>query len=74
MAAHICTSFPTIMIPAAMEDFLQPLRVNDEVILQLSREFAIVFQQLCAESKEMFLPTPISESLLRPVEGGGRGR
>jgi len=50
-----------------LDEFLEPLRVTNEVVHQLSREFYSTFKKLAAESKDMFLSTPISESILRPA-------
>jgi hypothetical protein len=58
----------------SLDDFLQPLRITDEAVLVLSRELYIKFSELSTKSDNQFLPTPISESLLRRVDGADRGR
>lgn len=35
---------------------------------------ALNFKELAARSTEQFLPTPISEALLRDIDGNDRGR
>lgn len=60
--------------PVSIEDFLAPLRIDDETVLELSREMSRTFVELSANSDTQFLPTPISESLLRRVNGADRGR
>ncbi len=52
-----------------MDAFLRPLAVTAEAVHRLSREFRSTFEQLAAESTTMFLSTPISEAILRPVVG-----
>lgn len=54
------------MAASALDDFLQPLAIDDKTVLELSRELASAFRILSAESLDQFLPTPISESVLRP--------
>ena len=58
----------------SLDEFLRPLRVDNDIIRTLSREFVQNFRQLSAESLDQFLPTPISESILRPITGSDRGR
>lgn len=60
--------------PPSIEDFLKPLQIDDDTILKLSRDLASTFKELSAKSENQFLPTPISESLLRHVNGADRGR
>ena len=50
-----------------LDAFLQPLAIDTRTVLQLSRELASTFGTLSAESLDQFLPTPISESILRPA-------
>ena len=54
------------MTLTTLDEFLQPLAVGTELLLELSRELAATFRTLSAESLDQFLPTPISESVLRP--------
>ena len=62
------------MAAADLCDFLRPLHIDDRIALDLSRDMAAVFRHLSAESQQLFLPTPISESMLRPVDGLDHGR
>ncbi|KAL2177632.1 uncharacterized protein P884DRAFT_199753 [Thermothelomyces heterothallicus CBS 202.75] len=55
------------MATPSLDDFLRPLAVDLETVLKLSRELESTFGQLSAESSDQFLPTPISESVLRPA-------
>lgn len=57
-----------------LEAFLQPLHVDVERCHELSQLFLQNFTHLAAESLDQFLPTPISESILRPVADHGHGR
>jgi len=56
-----------------IESFLQPLYVDILKIHSLARAFAITYEKLAAESLDQFLPTPISDSILRP-DGDEKGR
>ncbi|CAK7237855.1 hypothetical protein SBRCBS47491_010176 [Sporothrix bragantina] len=49
-----------------LEAFLEGIRVDDERVYKLSREFSSTFSHLAAESMDQFLPTPITESILLP--------
>ncbi len=64
----------TSVTATGIDEFLKPLRVNSDLLYQLSQEFTANFKHLAAESTDQFLPTPISESLLRPVGRNHRGR
>lgn len=57
----------------SLDDFLQPLRITDDVLLNLSIELYDKFLMLSNKSDNQFLPTPISESLLRR-DNADRGR
>lgn len=57
-----------------MTDFLRPLAIDTDLVLRLAKELTSTFRQLSDESETQFLPTPISESILRPVAGKERGR
>lgn len=57
-----------------IEEFLAPLHIDDQIVLDLSREMSKTFTELSAKSETQFLPTPISESLLRRVNVADRGR
>ncbi|CAK7213333.1 hypothetical protein SEUCBS140593_001803 [Sporothrix eucalyptigena] len=60
-----------------LEAFLEWIRVDDERVYKLSREFSSNFTRLAAESMDQFLPTPITESILLPFskkdKNQGRG-
>jgi hypothetical protein len=49
-----------------LEDFLQPLRIDIPKIHSLTRAFCTTFARLALQSTDQFLPTPISDSVLRP--------
>ncbi|KAI1118836.1 MFS general substrate transporter [Nemania sp. NC0429] len=57
-----------------LEHFLSPLHIDVKKAHVLSHELYRTFQHLAAESLTQFLPTPISESILRPTGGRERGR
>ncbi|KAI0175736.1 MFS general substrate transporter [Hypoxylon sp. FL1284] len=57
-----------------IEDFLKPLHIDEAKAHALAHEFYLAFQHLSANSLDQFLPTPISESILRPTEGREKGR
>lgn len=54
---------------ARLDDFLQPLAIDTLTLVELSRELASTFRALSAESLDQFLPTPISEPILRSAVG-----
>ncbi|KAF9872276.1 hexokinase family protein [Colletotrichum karsti] len=58
---------------SALQDFLQPLHVDVQKIHTLSRLFYSNFKDLALNAHDQFLPTPISESILRPVSQHGHG-
>ncbi|PBP23559.1 hexokinase-1, partial [Diplocarpon rosae] len=51
-----------------LDSFLRPLQIDIPKIHSLARSLCETFTSLAAESEEQFLPTPISESLLRPEQ------
>lgn len=57
-----------------LADFLRPLHMDRELALALSRDLSTTFKHLAAESTDQFLPTPISESILRPLDRRDHGR
>ncbi|KAI0843079.1 MFS general substrate transporter [Hypoxylon sp. FL0890] len=57
-----------------IEEFLKPLSIDDATAHALSHELYQTFQHLSANSLNQFLPTPISESILRPTAGREKGR
>ncbi|KAK0629623.1 hypothetical protein B0T17DRAFT_488943 [Bombardia bombarda] len=46
-----------------LDDFLSPLHIDANLVLELARELAWTFGRLSANSLDQFLPTPISESI-----------
>lgn len=59
---------------ALLGAFLEPMSIDVQKCHVLSERFLQNFTHLSAESLDQFLPTPISESILRPVEDYGHGR
>lgn len=58
----------------SIEEFLKPLHINIDKVHILSQLFLSTFEALAAKSKNQFLSTPISESLLRPNGERREGR
>ncbi|KAK3312399.1 hypothetical protein B0H66DRAFT_397920 [Apodospora peruviana] len=56
------------------DEFLKPLAIDSKLVLELSRDMATTFEKLCKESEDQFLPTPISESIMRAGAGRKGGR
>lgn len=54
-----------------LEDFLRPLEIDIGKIHGLARGLAVTYLRLAKESKDQFLSTPISDSVLRPVGDEG---
>ncbi|CAL3962863.1 unnamed protein product [Diplocarpon coronariae] len=63
----------TSKLSLSLDSFLRPLHIDIPKIQSLSRSLCDTFTSLAAESQEQFLPTPISDSVLRP-EGDQTGR
>lgn len=60
---------------SALREFLRPLDIDIDKVHRLSEAYYATFRDLAANDSNQFLPTPISESILRPVsEGGGHGK
>jgi hypothetical protein len=59
---------------ASLDAFLQPIHIDLETVQSLSRELEETFRQLALNSAEQFLPTPITEPILRPPAGVEKGR
>jgi hypothetical protein len=57
-----------------LAQFLRPMRMDLDIAHDLSLRFLDNFQNLSAHSTDQFLPTPISESILRPVGARSSGR
>jgi len=63
----------TPQCPSSLDQFLQPLHIDVKKCHSLSRSLWVTYVKLAKESKEQFLPTPISDSVLRPKrEAEGR--
>ncbi|KAI1462035.1 MFS general substrate transporter [Annulohypoxylon moriforme] len=56
-----------------IDDFLKPLSIDEAKAHALAHELCRSFQDLSADSLNQFLPTPISESILRPTAGREKG-
>jgi hypothetical protein len=61
------------MMESSLKGFLSPLAVDLQKLVTLSRKLEKTYRKLAAEAENQFLPTPISDSILRPVAcKGGR--
>ena len=58
----------------SIDEFLRPLHIDSTLVVDLARELTATFRELSAESLNQFLPTPISESILRPEADHSGGR
>ena len=59
--------------PGFLGSFLKPLRIDIDTVDSLSCAFLENFEALALDSENQFLPTPISESILRPTTNNGAG-
>ncbi|KAK4163254.1 MFS general substrate transporter [Cladorrhinum sp. PSN259] len=66
--------------PSSLTDFLAPLSIDANTVFSLSQKFTSAFRKLAAGSETQFLPTPITESILRAfssrsstIQNHGRG-
>lgn len=57
-----------------IDNFLSSLSIDEAKAHALAHEFCRSFQHLSTDSLDQFLPTPISESILRPTAGREKGR
>lgn len=57
-----------------IDEFLRPLRIDTLTAYRLARELCTTFKRLAAESNDQFLPTPVTETILRLPAGDERGR
>lgn len=57
-----------------LDAFLRPLAIDTTLVLQLAKELTSTFKTLSRESEDQFLPTPISEPILRHVAQSDSGR
>ncbi|KAJ2971263.1 hypothetical protein NUW58_g9466 [Xylaria curta] len=64
----------TVAMPPELEHFLAPLSIDVTRAHVLAHELYRTYQELAANSLTQFLPTPISESILRPTGGREKGR
>lgn len=58
--------------PISIQEFLEPLAVDEERICALARSFAETYKFLARNSQDQFLSTPITESLLPSGTEEGR--
>lgn len=58
---------------SAIQDFLEPLHIDLAKVHLLSQSFLRTFGKLALESQNQFLPTPITESILRPAHHSSQG-
>ncbi|KAM5348265.1 hypothetical protein ACJ41O_008089 [Fusarium nematophilum] len=64
------------MAPAAtssIEEFLEPFSIDLDKVHSLSEHFLRAFEKLAADSENQFLPTPISDAILRPEAEKSQG-
>lgn len=54
--------------------FLEPLSIDIDRSYELSRKFLANFRDLAANSRDQWLPTPISESILRHLSDQWTGQ
>ncbi|KAG4429905.1 hypothetical protein IFR05_014611 [Cadophora sp. M221] len=69
----MATTRQSLDSPSSSSSFLAPLSISTAKIHSLARSLCSTFTSLAANSQEQFLPTPISDSVLRP-EGDESGR
>lgn len=55
-----------LLTSTTLEDFLKPLRVDVQKCHALARSLHRTYERLAKEAEDQFLPTPVSESILRP--------
>ncbi len=67
------THVSSLSMATPLDAFLQPLSVDVEKIHNLARSLRDTFLKLALSSRDQFLPTPISDKILRP-EGDESGR
>jgi hypothetical protein len=54
----------------SLHQFLRPLAIDLDKIVTLARHLEVTYRTLARESENQFLPTPISDSILRPEPHG----
>lgn len=57
-----------------LEKFLEPIQIDLETCDALTTGFYDRFKALAANPTDQFLPTPISDAILRPIADTGCGR
>lgn len=57
-----------------LEKFLEPIRIDLETCHALTTGFYDCFKALAANPSDQFLPTPISDAILRPIADTGCGK
>lgn len=57
-----------------LEKFLEPIQIDLKTCNALTTGFYDCFKALAANPTDQFLPTPISDSILRPIADTGCGR
>lgn len=68
------TDMEDTTMKSGIEVLLEALHIDVAKAHALSHEMCQAFQHLSTDSLDQFLPTPISESILRPTEGSEKGR
>lgn len=66
-------AIPQQPLSDSLEQFLNPLQIDIRKCHALAKSLCTVYTKLAKESEEQFLPTPISDTVLRP-EKDGEGR
>lgn len=56
---------------ARLTEFLKPLDIDLEKVVQLAKKLEGCYRGLARESHNQFLPTPISDRVLRPNSNAG---
>lgn len=57
-----------------LEKFLEPIQIDLETCHALTTGFYDCFKALAANPSDQFLPTPISDAILRPIADTGCGK
>lgn len=57
-----------------LEKFLEPIQIDLETCHALTTGFYDCFKALAANPTDQFLPTPISDAILRPIADTACGR
>lgn len=70
---HTYAGFSMATSTDPLKEFLKPLYIDIPKIHHLAKSLCDTYTRLAAESLDQFLPTPISDSVLRPG-GESHGR